>query len=78
MNSLSKETKLNLKLSKFKKNCFPMKVFDLSQDCQGSLVDEEGFPRENLEWGKLVNFRNLKRKNNELNNDLKLVMKQIE
>ncbi|KAM3142956.1 hypothetical protein pb186bvf_005019 [Paramecium bursaria] len=43
-----------------------------------SLVDDEGFPRADLQWSELVQLRNLKRAFNEKNNDHKDLMKQIE
>ncbi|KAL4456273.1 hypothetical protein ABPG74_014234 [Tetrahymena malaccensis] len=43
-----------------------------------SLVDEEGFPRADLDFGELTTYKNLKRKFNELNNDYKGLMVEIE
>lgn len=42
------------------------------------LVDAEGFPRNDLNFGELVDYRNLKRRKAELNNDHLALMKQIE
>ena len=37
----------------------------------------EGFPREDIDFGELSNFRNLKRRKAELNNDHVKLMKEI-
>jgi len=42
------------------------------------LVDFDGFPREDLDFGELSTFRNLKRKLCELNNDHIEIMKKLE
>ncbi len=41
-------------------------------------MDSEGFPRADLDFGELTNYRNLKREKAELNNDHMVVMKEIE
>lgn len=45
---------------------------------QEGLVDKEGFPRPDLDFGNLSLYRTLKRKKNELNNDHLALMKIIE
>lgn len=42
------------------------------------LVDAEGFPRADIDFGELSDYRNLKRRKVELNNDHVALMKQIE
>lgn len=42
------------------------------------MVDAEGFPRADVDFGELSNYRNLKRQKAELNNDHYALMKQIE
>jgi hypothetical protein len=42
------------------------------------LTDDEGFPRGDIDFGELMQFRDLKRRNNELNNDHRALMKKIE
>lgn len=41
-------------------------------------MDHEGFPRNDINFGELANYRNLKRRKAELNNDHCALMKQIE
>ena len=41
------------------------------------VIDVEGFPRADLDFGQISNYRNLKRKKAELNNDHFEIMKQI-
>lgn len=41
------------------------------------LVDDEGFPSEDLDYGKLKDYRILKKKQNVLFNDYKVVMKEL-
>ena len=41
------------------------------------VVDHEGFPRADLDFGELANYRNLKRRRAELNNDHLALMKDI-
>ena len=43
-----------------------------------SLVDTEGFPRPDLNFGELAEYRALKRRRAELSNDHSALMKQIE
>ena len=43
-----------------------------------AFVDNEGFPQENLEWGKLTEFREKKREFNEHSADFKRLTVQIE
>eukprot|EP00828_Plagiopyla_frontata_P019724 TRINITY_DN25220_c0_g1_i1.p1 TRINITY_DN25220_c0_g1~~TRINITY_DN25220_c0_g1_i1.p1 ORF type:complete len:215 (-),score=46.94 TRINITY_DN25220_c0_g1_i1:34-678(-) len=43
-----------------------------------NLIDEEGFPRADLEFGELANYRVLKRNIRELKNDHVKLMKEIE
>lgn len=42
------------------------------------MVDSEGFPRNDLDFGEISHFRNLKRRKAELNNDHLALMKEIE
>lgn len=42
------------------------------------LVDREGFPREDLDFGQVANYRSLKKRKAELNNDHLKLMKEIE
>jgi 26S proteasome non-ATPase regulatory subunit 9 len=39
------------------------------------LIDDEGFPRADLDFGELVTYKNLRREFNEKNNDYKDLMK---
>jgi DNA-binding ferritin-like protein (Dps family) len=41
-------------------------------------VDHEGFPRNDIDFGELANYRSLKRRTAELNNDHYALMKEIE
>lgn len=41
-------------------------------------MDSEGFPRADLDFGELADYRNTKRRLNELNNDHLALMKNIE
>lgn len=43
-----------------------------------SLVDEEGFPRAELDFGELVSYKNLRRAFNMKNNDHMSLMKELE
>lgn len=43
-----------------------------------NLVDSEGFPRPDLDFGELADYRNTKRRLNELNNDHLALMREIE
>ena len=51
-------------------------LFDI--DLSGNLLDSEGFPRSDLNYGDLEEYRNLKKRYNELNNDHKKLMLEIE
>ena len=49
----------------FNSNPISRKVASLiSLDLHKDLLDEEGFPRADLDFGKLQEYRNLKRKQN--------------
>jgi hypothetical protein len=41
-------------------------------------VDSEGSPRADIDFGELTNYRNLKRRKAEINNDHLALMKEIE
>lgn len=56
----------------FKLKPYYVKGFDKS------LVDEEGFPRADLDFGELCDYKNLRRTFNEKNNDHKDLMASIE
>ncbi|CAD8051820.1 unnamed protein product [Paramecium sonneborni] len=43
-----------------------------------SLIDDEGFPRQDLDFGELSTYKNLRREFNEKNNDYKDLMKLLE
>lgn len=49
----------------------------LGYEKNNNLVDDEGFPSEDLDYGKLKDYRILKKKENELLNDHKDIMKKI-
>lgn len=53
-------------------------LLDETKNLSKGLVDDEGFPRNDLDFGELVNYRNLKRRKAELNNDHLALMKEIE
>lgn len=42
------------------------------------MVDEEGFPRADLNFGDLAQYKDLKRRFNEINNDHNKLMKEVE
>jgi 26S proteasome non-ATPase regulatory subunit 9 len=50
-------------------------ILDETKSFNKSLVDAEGFPRSDIDFGELSNYRNLKRKFAELNNDHLALMK---
>ncbi len=52
-------------------------IDEVSQFSSG-IIDPQGFPRSNLDFGELSNYRNLKRRREELNNDHSALMKEIE
>lgn len=43
-----------------------------------ALIDSEGFPRADLDFAELANYRNLKRTFQEKNNDYTALMKKVE
>lgn len=55
-----------------------LKAINDGKQYQKGLVDAEGFPRADIDFGQLSNYRNLKRHKAELNNDHVALMKQIE
>ncbi len=52
--------------------------FYSSKNLDKDLVDEEGFPRADIDFGELTIYRQLKQKLDILNNDLTAHMKKIE
>ena len=55
-----------------------IELIDETKQFSHGLVDHEGFPRNDINFGELANYRNLKRRKAELNNDHSALMKQIE
>lgn len=53
-------------------------LIDETKSFSKGLVDSEGFPRSDIDFGELSNYRNLKRRKAELNNDHYALMKEIE
>lgn len=53
-------------------------MIDETKQFSHGLVDREGFPRNDINFGELANYRNLKRRKAELNNDHLALMKVIE
>jgi 26S proteasome regulatory subunit N4 len=51
---------------------------DEAKNFNSGLTDAEGFPRADIDFGELANYRNLKRRKAELNNDHVALMKVIE
>mmetsp|Transcript_35538 Transcript_35538/g.32033 ORF Transcript_35538/g.32033 Transcript_35538/m.32033 type:complete len:160 (-) Transcript_35538:323-802(-) len=49
-----------------------------AKNYEKGLVDEEGFPRKDLDFAELADYKDKKRRFNELNNDYKALMKEIE
>lgn len=52
-------------------------LLDETKHFSQGLVDREGFPRNDIDFGEIANYRNLKRRKAELNNDHFALMKQI-
>lgn len=55
-----------------------LKAINESKNFDQGVVDHEGFPRADIDFGELSNYRNLKRQKAELNNDHFVLMKNIE
>ena len=55
-----------------------IELIDETKNLGGNLTDSEGFPRADIDFGELANYRNLKRRKAELNNDHFALMKTIE
>jgi hypothetical protein len=52
-----------------------IKAIDEHHHLEKGLIDNEGFPRADLDFGELTNYRNLKKQKAELNNDHMILMK---
>lgn len=52
-------------------------VIQESKGFSKGLVDAQGFPRQDLNFGQLAEYRNLKRRKAEINNDHHTLMKEI-
>lgn len=49
-----------------------------AKNYEKGVVDAEGFPRADIDFGELSHYRNLKRQKAEINNDHFALMKEIE
>jgi len=53
-------------------------ILEETEGFQKGLVDKEGFPRADLDFGKLTQYRTLKKKLNELQTDYSKLMSEVE
>lgn len=54
-----------------------IELLEQTKGFQAGLVDAQGFPRADIDFGELASYKSLKRKKAELNNDHLAVMKQV-